>query len=93
MLVPRSDETSTNLIYQQVVRGVKYGEYRCGRDDDLALLAAQQFFIDQNGAHMNVEKLESSLPTYLPDLVLAKQSKTAQEKWLQAIMNVFRKVG
>uniref|UniRef100_A0A914DZP4 Myosin-VIIa n=1 Tax=Acrobeloides nanus TaxID=290746 RepID=A0A914DZP4_9BILA len=88
---PKSDPISTNQIYQQVVRGVKYGEYRADRDDDLALLAAQQFFVDQNGPYMDVEKLEASLPTYLPDFLLSKQGKTSQEKWLQATMNVFRK--
>lgn len=42
------DAVATNLIYQQVIRGVKFGEYKCEKEEDLAMLSAQQFYVDNS---------------------------------------------
>uniref|UniRef100_A0A914X4M5 Unconventional myosin heavy chain 6 n=1 Tax=Plectus sambesii TaxID=2011161 RepID=A0A914X4M5_9BILA len=85
------DSVSTNLIYQQVVRGIKYGEYRCDKEEDLATMAAQQYFIDV-GSEMKVEKLTAQLPAYIPEFVLNASNKANnQERWIQLILHAFRK--
>ncbi|KAH7727939.1 hypothetical protein AAVH_04183 [Aphelenchoides avenae] len=88
---PKADAIGTSLVYEQVVRGVKYGEYRCEKEDELALLVAQQFFVDQGGPHLDVDRLDASLAKYLPDFERTKRGKPSTEKWLQLAMNTFRK--
>ncbi|KAM5247360.1 unconventional myosin-VIIa isoform 1-T1 [Ctenodactylus gundi] len=77
---PAEDNVATNLIYQQVVRGVKFGEYRCEKEDDLAELASQQYFVDY-GSEMILERLLNLVPTYIPDREITPL-KTL-EKWAQ----------
>ncbi|GMT03904.1 hypothetical protein PENTCL1PPCAC_26078, partial [Pristionchus entomophagus] len=85
---PKEDPVSTNLIYEQVVRGIRYGEYRCDKDEDLALLCAQQYRIHEDS--MAVDKLEEMLTKLLPDFEINNNSH-AMERWMQLVMNAYRK--
>ncbi|MEQ2234302.1 Unconventional myosin-VIIa, partial [Ilyodon furcidens] len=85
---PTEDYVATNLIYQQIVRGVKFGEYRCEREEDLAELASQQYFVDY-GSEILQERLLSLIPSYIPDREITA-TKTA-EKWAQLIINAHKK--
>ncbi|CAL8362105.1 unnamed protein product [Merluccius merluccius] len=84
---PSEDMVATNLIYQQTIRGVKFGEYRCDRDD-LAELASQQYYVDY-GSEILHERLLSLIPSYIPD----REVSTARtvEKWAQLIMAAHKK--
>ncbi|XP_056138881.1 unconventional myosin-VIIa-like [Lampris incognitus] len=85
--LPTDDQAATNLIYQQIIRGVKFGEYRCDRDD-LAELASQQYYVDY-GSEVLIERLLSLIPSYIPDREIST-SRTV-EKWAQLIMAAHKK--
>jgi len=84
---PAEDPVGTNLIYQQVVRGIKFGEYRCEREDDYAEIAAKEYYVEY-GTDMESERLNRLVPSYIPDAAL--QGK-AVEKWGSRIEKVFNK--
>ncbi|XP_013764296.1 unconventional myosin-VIIa [Pundamilia nyererei] len=85
---PAKDYVATNLIYQQIVRGVKFGEYRCEREEDLAELASQQYYVDY-GSEVLQDRLLSLIPSYIPDREITS-TKTA-EKWVQLIISAHKK--
>ena len=67
---PAEDPVGNNLIYQQVVRGIKFGEYRCERDADLAAVSAMQYYVEFQD-DMDTDRLIRMLPNYIPDAALA----------------------
>ena len=74
---PADDPVGNGLIYQQVVRGVKFGEYRCEKQDELAKIAAMQYYVD-HGPDMDSDRLIRLIPSYIPDSSLATMPA---EKW------------
>ncbi|KAG5451461.1 Myosin-VIIa [Clonorchis sinensis] len=54
---PALDSASTNLIYNQVTRGLLDGEYRCDKKSVLALLLACKYYVDLCEARGNNERL------------------------------------
>eukprot|EP00050_Salpingoeca_kvevrii_P001267 m.166190 g.166190 ORF g.166190 m.166190 type:complete len:2194 (-) comp10335_c1_seq21:224-6805(-) len=78
---PAEDPVGTNLIYQQVVRGIKFGEYRCEKEDELSEIAAKQYYVEY-GPDMDNERLVRLIPSYIPDASLQQRSA---DKWAQKI--------
>lgn len=81
------DDTANNLIYHQIVRGLRHGEYKCRNDGDLATLLATQYYID-NGAQFNPKILDSRLGEYLP-IYLTKTGYEDLKVWKDRIKDAF----
>ncbi|GLG96071.1 Myosin-VIIa [Gryllus bimaculatus] len=87
---PTLDAVSTNLIYQQIVRGVKFGEFRCDKESDLAMLAAQQYFVEC-GPELDNNNLGQLLPNYIPTHILQSAGERALVRWHSLVVEAFKK--
>ncbi|KAF5898435.1 unconventional myosin-VIIa isoform X2, partial [Clarias magur] len=75
------DSTSTELIYKQVIRGLKYGEYSCEKEDVIVQLAAKHFFV-QYRSDDSMEKAKS----VVQDCVTSKlMENKPEDKWVQMV--------
>ena len=62
---------------------------RCEKEEDLAMIAAQQYYIEYNN-DMNGDRLMNLLPNYIPDYCLTGDKP--MDYWHQLITQAFRKV-
>ena len=62
---------------------------RCEKEEDLAMIAAQQYYIEYS-TDLNSERLLSLLPNYIPDYCLTGDKPL--DYWHQLITQAFRKV-
>ena len=62
---------------------------RCEKEEDLAMIAAQQYYIEYNN-DLNSERLLNLLPNYIPDYCLTGDKPV--DYWHQLITQAFKKV-
>ena len=79
----RFSSSSLNITELYAVELFEYFQ-----DDDLAMIAAQQYYIDY-GYDMHMERLQSLLPSYIPDSCL--QNSKALNYWMQGVMRAHKK--
>ncbi|GBP70599.1 Myosin-VIIa [Eumeta japonica] len=84
---PSNDPVATNLIYHQVVKGVKFGEYRCDSENDLAMIAAQQHYIEY-GPKLERAILRKVIVNYIPNQFI-QSNDAALSKWEDFVAKSF----
>lgn len=84
---PAIDPIATNLIYNQVAKGVKFGEYRCNSENDLAMLAAQQHYIEY-GSRLDPNVLRKVIVNYIPNQFI-QSNDAALTKWEHFVTKAF----
>ncbi|KAG9341588.1 hypothetical protein JZ751_019103 [Albula glossodonta] len=75
------DPISTELIYRQVIRGLKFGEYPRTKENDLVNLAVKHFFV-QYGSDSGEENAKSVVQACISSSLLEAKS---EEKWVQMV--------
>ncbi|KAL3281555.1 hypothetical protein HHI36_004763 [Cryptolaemus montrouzieri] len=81
------DAVAINLIYHQIIRGLKYGEYKCKSDGDLATLIATQCYINNKDQPIN-KISHNRIADYLPTNLLKTENKDVDE-WKHKIEQAF----
>ncbi|XP_041647355.1 unconventional myosin-VIIa [Cheilinus undulatus] len=77
----KEDKMSTELIYKQVIHGLKFGEYQSEKEDDFVQLAAKHLYI-LHGPDDNPEHVKEAVRDCITDKLLEAKSEA---KWVQMV--------
>uniref|UniRef100_I3KT62 Si:ch73-194h10.2 n=1 Tax=Oreochromis niloticus TaxID=8128 RepID=I3KT62_ORENI len=75
------DKLSTDLIYKQIIHGLKSGEYQCQKEDDYVDLAAKHLYI-QHGSDSRPENVKDVVQDCISNSLLETKTET---KWVQMV--------
>ncbi|XP_054838494.1 unconventional myosin-VIIb [Eublepharis macularius] len=77
----KEDPVSTELIYDQIIRGIRFGEYRCEKEEDLVEIGAKYCYV-QFGESIQNDLVRNILQECIPAKLLRSKP---QEKWVSLI--------
>ncbi|ESO98819.1 hypothetical protein LOTGIDRAFT_213603 [Lottia gigantea] len=80
------DVTGTNLVYQQIMRGISLGEYECDKENVLVLLAAQKYYLEYPPG-VDDKKLDLMLRSWLPQ---DSKYKNSMEEWTNKVKDAIK---
>uniref|UniRef100_UPI00398F769D unconventional myosin-VIIa-like n=1 Tax=Pristiophorus japonicus TaxID=55135 RepID=UPI00398F769D len=76
------DPISTDLIYKQIIRGIRFGEYQCEKGEELVEIAAKHYYVTY-GADVDSEKGLKLVHTCISKKLLRSKPP---EIWCQQIV-------
>ncbi|XP_029285210.1 unconventional myosin-VIIb [Cottoperca gobio] len=77
----KEDKISTELIYKQIIHGLKFGEYQCEKEDDCIQLTAKHLYV-QHGSESSPEHVKEAVQDCINNSLLEAKSK---DKWVQMV--------
>ncbi|XP_050403190.1 myosin-VIIa [Patella vulgata] len=77
----KNDTEETNLIYEQIMRGITLGEYQCEKENVLVLLAAQKYYLEYS-VEVDDHKLEMMLRNWMPQ---DKKNEMSMDLWKEKV--------
>nr|XP_016936706.1 myosin-VIIa isoform X1 [Drosophila suzukii] len=86
---PSVDPKATQLIYKQILNGLKCGEYRCRSEKDIAMVCALACFIEHGPGEI-LRLKPSEITAFVPSDLLAPGER-AIENWSRLIAVTYEK--
>ncbi|KAJ3600120.1 hypothetical protein NHX12_034070, partial [Muraenolepis orangiensis] len=77
----RDDPVSTDLIYKQIIRGLKFGEYQSKKEEDYVELTAKHLYI-QHGSDGGVDTVKAAVQDCISGSLLEAKPEA---KWVQMV--------
>ncbi|KAM6921827.1 unconventional myosin-VIIb [Xenentodon cancila] len=77
----KEDKISTDLIYKQIIHGLKFGEYQTEKEDDVVDLAAKHLYI-QHGSDSSADNVKEAVQDCINSSLLEAKS---EPKWCQMV--------